>query len=129
AHDQEIELLDTLRRFRAARDRVPAMAHDEHRFHGVGLGDLLLRQQGRIEPARAGNSRRLHEGLAGETREHPIVIDVPYAAPMPPGSLVQAVIERQRRYIEAEIGRALHVVMTAENIGAASRMTDISCCE
>ncbi len=68
----------------------------------------------------------LHERLVDETREHPIVVDVPYAAPMPPGPLVQAVIERQRRYIEAEIGRALHVVMAAENIGAAAGMTDIS---
>ena len=126
AHDQEIELLDALRRFRHARDRVAAVSHDEHGLHGVGLGDLIFRQQRGIEPARAGDAGRFHECLVGEAGEHPVVVDLPHAAPMPPGALVEAVVERQGRHIEAEIGGALDVGVAAEDIGAAAVMADIA---
>ena len=45
---------------------------------------------------------------------------------MPPGVFGKTVIERQRRHIEAEIGRALHVGVAAENIGAAAGVSDIA---
>jgi hypothetical protein len=38
---------------------------------------------------------------------------------MPPGILGQAVVERQARDIEAEIGGALDIGVTAENIAPA----------
>ena len=53
ADDQQFELLDAAHRFRHSRDGVDAMPHDEHRLHRLGLADLVFRQQGRIEPARA----------------------------------------------------------------------------
>ena len=69
---------------------------------------------------------RFHQRLVGEAGAHPVVVDLPDPAPMPPGLFGKAVIERQRRHIEAEIGGALHVGMAAENIGAAAGMTDIA---
>ncbi len=63
------------------------MPHDEHGLHGVGLRDLILRQQRGVEPARAGDAGRLHQGLVGEARLHPVVVDLPHPAPMPPGVL------------------------------------------
>src|SRR3984893_16946550 len=101
------------------------MSHDEHGFHGVRLADLVLRQQRGIEPARARNSGGLHECLVDEAREHPVVIDLPYPAPMSPGIFGKTVIKRQGRHIEAEIGGALAVGVPAENVGTAAGMSDM----
>ncbi len=46
-----------------------------------------------------------------------------------PRTFHQAVVERQRRDIEADIGRALHVAMAAENVGTRTKGADISGCE
>ena len=56
----------------------------------------------------------------------PIVVGLPHAGPMPPGALGEAVVERQRRDIEAEIGRALHVAVPAEDVGAVAKAADIA---
>ena len=45
---------------------------------------------------------------------------------MPPRSFGEAVIERQRHDIEADVGRALHVVVAAENVGAGARRADVA---
>ena len=91
-----------------------------------GWLDLVLRQQGRIEPARARNARRFHQRLVREARIHPVVVDFPHPAPMPPGVFGKTVIERQRRHIEAEIGGALHIGVAAKNVGAAAGVSDIA---
>ena len=126
AHDQKVELFDAFRRLRHPRNRVAAMPHNEHGLHGVRLADLILRQQGRIEPARAGHAWSFHESLAHEAGEHPLVVDLPYAAPVLPRILGKAVVERQRRHIEAEIGRALDVVVATKDVGACADVTDIA---
>ena len=95
------------------------MPHHEHGPHGVGLAYLILGQQCRIEPARAGDPRALHERFVSEARSHPVVVNLPDSAPMPPCALIEAVIERQRRHIEAEIGSPLDVGVTSENVGPA----------
>ena len=45
---------------------------------------------------------------------------------MPPRAFDQAVVERQRHDIEAEIGRALHVGVAAEDVGAGAGRADIA---
>ena len=45
---------------------------------------------------------------------------------MPPGAFDQAVVERQRHDIEAEVGRALHVGVAAEDVGAGAELADIA---
>jgi hypothetical protein len=43
-----------------------------------------------------------------------------------PRALSQSVVKRQRYDIESEIGRALHVAVTAEDIGAVAEAADIA---
>ncbi len=102
------------------------MSHDEHRVDRVGLADLIFRQQRGIEPARAGDARGLHQRLVGEAGADPVVLHLPDPAPVPPGLLGKAVVERQRRHVEPEVGRALDVGVAAENIGAAAGVADIA---
>ena len=54
---QQVELLDALGGFRHAGDGVAAVAQHDHRLEVVLLGDLVLRQQRRVEPARRRNAR------------------------------------------------------------------------
>src|SRR4029077_11327227 len=61
-----------------------------------------------------------------EAGEHPLVIDLPHAAPMSPGIRGKAVVKRQRRPIATEIGRTLDVVVATEDVGAGSDMADIA---
>ena len=124
--DEQVQLLDALGRLRHPGHGVAAMAHDEHRLEVIGLGHLLLGQQRRIEPPRRRNAGRLHHLLVDEAREHPVVIDLPYAGPMLPGAFDKAVVQRQRHDIEAEVGGALYVGMAAEDIGAGAGLADVA---
>ena len=126
AHHQQLELFDSANRFRHPGDGIDAMPHHEHCLQRVGLTDLILRQQRRVKPARAWDSRGLHQGLAGEARAHPVDVDLPHPAPMLPCLLGKTVIERQRRHIEAEIGGTLDIGVAAENICSSAGMTDIA---
>ena len=61
-----------------------------------------------------------------EARLQPIVIDVPDAAPMPPGALDQAVVERQAGDIQPHIGGALYIGVPAEDVGARAVKADVA---
>ncbi len=126
ADHQQVELLDALGRLRHARDGVAAVAEHDHRLEIVLLRDLVLRQHRRVEPARGRNAGRFHLLLGVEAAEHPVVIDLPDAAPMLPGAFDEAVVERQRHDIEAEVGRTLHVAVAAEDVGAVAEAADIA---
>src|SRR5262249_57948895 len=78
------------------------------------------------EPPGQRDAGSLHHLLGVESRLEPIVVDLPDATPMPPRAFEQAVIEWQRDDIEPHIGRALHVVMAAENIGAHAAATHVA---
>ena len=123
---QQVELGQRLQRFRNARDAVAGVALHEHGPHIVFLVDLILRQQHGIEPPRQRNARRLHDLLGVEARLQPVVVDLPDARPMLPRAFGEAVVERQRHDIEADIGRALHVVVATENVGAHAGPADIA---
>ena len=123
---QQVELRQTFERFGNARDAVAGVALHEHRAHIVLLGDLILRQHHRVEPARERNAGGLHDLLGVEARLQPVIVDLPDAAPMLPGTLGEAVVERQRHDIEADVGGALHVVMAAEDVGAGAGRADIA---
>src|ERR1700730_2570255 len=45
---------------------------------------------------------------------------------MPPGVFGKTVIERQRRYIEAQIGGALHIGVAAKDVGTAASGSHIA---
>ena len=121
ADDQKFNRLKTFQGFRHAGDAVAGMPLDEHRFHIVFLGDLVLRQKHGIEPAGQRDPGRLHDFLVVEAAEQVVVVDLPDPRPMLPGGLGQPVVERQRHDIEADVGGALHIVMTAEDVCASAR--------
>ena len=123
---QKVELRQRLHGFRDARDAVAGVALHEHGPHIVFLLDLILRQQHRVEPPGERNARCLHDLLGVETRLQPVVVDLPDASPMLPRAFGEAVVEGQRHDIEADIGRALHVVMAAENVGAGAGRADVA---
>src|SRR5262245_60613567 len=131
---QQFELFDAGGGFRDAGNGVATVAHDHHRLEVVLLGYLFLRQQRGIEPARRRDARRIHhlDGLAVgagdgvEAAFHPGIVNLPDAAPVLPGALRQAVVQRQRHDIEAEIGGALHVGVAAEDVGAGAELADVA---
>jgi hypothetical protein len=68
------------------------MPHDEHGPEIMRLRDLISREQGRVEPARAGDAGSFHELFVDEPGEHPFVIDFPDAAPMLPRIFGKSVV-------------------------------------
>ena len=129
ADHEQFERLDALLRLRHAGHGVAAVTHDEHRLDVVLLLDVLLVVERRVEPAGRRDARRVHRvgffavrpGDLVEAVDEPVVVDLPDARPMPPRAFDQAVVERQRHDIEAEVGRALHVGVAAEDVGAGAR--------
>ena len=132
--DQQLERLDALLRVRHAGHGVAAVPEDHHRLDAVLLRHVLLVEQRRVEPARRRDAGRVHGvgHLAVRRRElveavdEPVVRNVPDPRPVPPGALGEAVIERQRHDIEAEVGGALHVGVAAEDVGAGAGSADIA---
>ncbi|GJE45963.1 hypothetical protein AEGHOMDF_5163 [Methylobacterium soli] len=136
--DEQVEPVQAVQGLGQPRDGVAAVTRDHHGADRALLVDLVGRQVHRIEPARRGDTRRLHALLARarlaaglgrhfvEARLQPVVLDLPDAGPMLPAAFDEPVIERQRRHIEAEIGRALNVGVSAEDVGAGARLADIA---
>jgi hypothetical protein len=137
-HHEEVDEFHALLGVGNTGDRVAAVAEHHHRLDGRALVDLLLGQERRIEPPGRGDAGGLHVllGRAGRTaalggdlveaRQQPVVLDLPDAGPVLPGAFDEAVIERQGRDIEAQIRRALHVGVAAEDVGARARRADIA---
>ena len=135
---QQLERLEAFHHVGHARDGVAAVTHDDHALDDVALIDVIRLGQRRVEPTGPGDARQLHvlllrarrtSGLRRhfiEARLQIVVADVPDAAPVPPGAFDQAVVERQRSDIEADIGRALHVAVAAEDVGAAAEGADVA---
>ena len=110
------------------------MAPEHHDLGVVGLFQVLLGFQNTVDPARHRNTGLVHHRLVlavlafhgGKTALEPIQIFTPDARPVCIGSRRQAEITRQCVGEHAQIGRALHVVMATEDIGAAAALADIA---
>ena len=136
--DQQLELLEALHHFGHARNGIAAVTHDEHALHDIALVNVIRVGQRRIEPACPRDAGRFHILLAGarrtaglgrhfvEARLQIVVFDFPDPRPVLPGTLDEAVVERQRHDIETDIGCALNVAVAAEDVGAAAERTDIA---
>eukprot|EP01136_Pigoraptor_vietnamica_P020217 Opistho-1_new@68782 len=132
--DQQIERLDALLRVGHAGDRVAAVAEHHHRLDVVLLRHVLLVVQRRVEPARRRDAGRVHgvgdlavgRRVLVEPVDEPLVGDFPDPRPVPPCAFDEAVVERQRHDIEAEVGRALHVGVAAEDVGAGTGRADVA---
>ncbi len=125
-NDQQLKCFDAFCGFRHAGHGVAAVPEDHHGLQIVFLLDLIPRQRDGVEPACRRDAGRLHHLLGFEARLHPVVVDLPDPAPMLPGAFGEAVVERQVADIETEIGRALHVAVAAENVGAVAEAADIA---
>ena len=103
------------------------MPEHHHRLDVVLLLDLVLRQHGRVEPARRRDAGRIHQLRIVEAGAQPRRCPSPRRAHQCcQAPSVEAVVERQGRDIETHIARALHVVVAAERIGAVADAADIA---
>ncbi len=134
ADHQQVELFDALLRLRYACHGVAAVAHDEHRLNVVLLAYVLPVEERGVEPPGRWNAGRVHRGRDLAVRrgglveaiDEPLIVDLPDARPVAPGAFDQAVVERQRHDIEAEIGGALHIGVAAEDVGALTGAANIA---
>ena len=125
---QQVELLQALQRFRHARDaccwRGPARTSPcTLSFWSTWSFGSSAASNQRVER----DAGRLHRSSWSSKRDDQIVVvDLPDARPVLPGAFDEAVVERQRHDIEADVGRALHVVVAAEDVGAGAGPADIA---
>src|SRR3546814_10416570 len=66
----------------------------------------------------------LFRSLAGEALQQVVVVDIPYTGPVLPRALGQAIVGREGLVQGADVGGALHVVVAAEDVGAAAGHAD-----
>src|SRR5664279_5765568 len=125
---------DAFLRLWYARYCIAAVAHDEHALDVVLLAHVLLVEECGVKPPGRWNARRVHcgrdlavrRGALVEAIDEPLIVDLPDARPMAPCAFDQAVVERQRHDIEAEIGRTLNVGVAAEDVSALTGAADIA---
>ena len=87
---------------------------------------VLLVLQHRVVPARDREAVLAHHLLVGVLLLQPVEIDVPHPRPVLERTRREAVVARQRLRVRADVGRALHVVVAAVDVGAAARDTDVA---
>ena len=112
---------------RLAVGRVPP---EHHGAHIILLCDLVLVFQHTVDPARYRYTLGVHRpgrftlgflvAARVEAPLHPVVIHAPDTRPVFPGTGGKTVVARQRVTQYAKVGRALDIVVTAEDIGAAT---------
>ena len=109
------------------------MAPEHHAPNLVGVVHVRRVFQHAVDPAGYRNTGNIHQALVitigildrGKPAFQIVKIGIPDPGPVTPGAVGQAIIARQCVRQHAQIGRTLHVVMPAENIGAAAGFTHI----
>ena len=124
--DQHVELLHRLDHFQAARLAVRGHAPVHHGAQVGILVDVLVLFQDAVDPARDGDAGFFHHRLRGVLALDPLVVDAPHLAPVLPGAGGKAVVAGQRIGVGTDVGGALHVVVAAEDVGAAARDADVA---
>ena len=101
------------------------MAPVEQAAQVAVLVDQLVLLEHAVDPA-----RHRHAGLVHHARRiaalDPVEADAPDGREMLESAVSQAVVGRQRIRIRAEVGRALHVVVAAEDVGTAAGHADVA---
>ena len=92
---------------------------------GILVNQLVLLQHA-VNPARHRDAVLAHHRRRGVTALDPLEIHTPGFGKVLPGALGQAVVAGQRIRVRAHVGRALHVVVTTENIGATPALAHIA---
>ena len=126
-----VELLHRLLHFRAAGLGVDRMAPVEHGADVGALLDEIGVLQHPVHPAGDRNAVVVHRqlavvGLVVKAGLDPLVIDIPHPGPVLPGALFQPVVTGQGIGGDAKVGGALHVVVTAEDVGARPALAHVA---
>ena len=124
--DQQIELFHRLDHFLATRLAVRRMTPENHRAQIRILIDELVPFQHAVDPARHRHAGLFHHCLRRELALDPLVVDAPRGREVLPRAGGKAIVARQRVRIWADVGRTLHVVVTAEDVRTAAGNADIA---
>ena len=124
--DEQFELVEGLLHVRAAGLRVRRVSPEEDRLQQIRLIDVRLVLENAVAPPRQRNAGGLHQFLVREAAKHVVVRDIPDAGPVPPRTFREAIVARQRSRLDAEVGRALDVVVSTEDIGATAGRAHIA---
>jgi hypothetical protein len=101
------------------------MAPEEHAAQVAFLVDQFVLLHHAIDPARHGHARLAHH--AGRVLLlDPLEIDVPGLGEVLERAFGQAVVAGQRVGVGPDVGRALHVVVASEDVGAAAALADVA---
>ena len=138
-NDHEVQFFHCLLHLRAACLAIRCMPPEHHGADVVLLRDVGLVFEHTVDPARYRNTLGVHRlgrlplGLfitaLVELSGQPVIVDIPDLCPVFPGTLRQTVITRQGVTEHAEVGGALYVVMTAEDVGAATGGAHVAECQ
>ena len=124
-HDQQVELVQRLLHLEAAALRVRRVAPEEQAAQVAFLVDQLVLLEHAVDPA-----RHRHAGLGHHARRvlllDPLEVDAPDLGEVLPRAFGQAVVAGQRVGVGADVGGALHVVVAAEDVGAAAADADVA---
>ena len=101
------------------------MAPEEQTAQVAVLIDEFVLFQHTIDPARHGHAGLTHH--AGRVlRLDPVEFHAPGLGEVFPGALRQTIVARQRIRVGADVGRALHIVVTTENVGTTAALAHIA---
>ena len=90
------------------------------------LVDELIFLEHAVNPARDGDARLGHHAGGGKTVFDPVELDAPDLGEVLPGTFGNAVVARQGIWVGAHVGGTLHIVVTAEDVGATARLAHIA---
>ena len=134
--DHEIELLHGLLHLDPAGLAVDRVAPEHHRPHVVTLADVVPVLVHAVDPARHGDALVVHgqDFLAAvahdrggiEAALEPLEVRVPDTRPVRPGARLQPVVARKGVREDAEVRRALHVVVAPEDVRATAGLADVA---
>ena len=134
--DHEVKLLHGRLHLVPAGLAVDRVSPEHHRPHVVALADVLPVLVHAVDPARDRDALVVHgqDFLAAvaddrggvEAGLEPVEVRVPHARPVRPGAGAEAVVAREGVGEDAEIRRALDVVVTAEDVRAAAGLADVA---
>ena len=125
-HHQQVQLVHGALHFEATGLRVGGMAPIEHAAQVAVLVDQLVLLQHAVNPARHGDAVLGHHRGRGVLLFDPLEVHTPHVGEVLPRTFGQAVVAGQRVGVGAHIRRALHVVVTAEDVGAATALAHVA---
>src|SRR5690606_1843392 len=92
---------------------------------GILVDELVVLEHA-VDPARDGDAGLGHHLGRGIAALDPVVVDAPDAGEVSPRAFGQTVVAGQRVRVGTDVGRALHVVVAAEDVGSATRDADVA---